>query len=42
MSESLLVAQGMTKRFGGVRGAVRPSERGQRSGPSKPQEDAPQ
>jgi hypothetical protein len=42
MSDALLLAEKVTKRFGGARGAVRPSERGQRSGPWKPQEDVPQ
>ena len=42
MSDVLLRVEKVTKRFGGARAAVRPSERGQRSGPGKPQEDAPQ
>jgi len=37
MSEALLKVDRVSKSFGGARGAVRPSERGQRSGPWKPQ-----
>jgi hypothetical protein len=40
MSDALLRIDNVSKRFGGARGAVRPSERGQRSGPWKPQEVA--
>jgi len=37
MSDVLLKVNRVSKRFGGPRGAVRPSERGQRSGSWKPQ-----
>ena len=42
MTTALLQIDKVSKHFGGDRGAVRPSERGQRSGPGKPQEETPQ
>ena len=37
MSDALLKVERVSKHFGGTRGAVRPSARGQRSGSWKPQ-----